>query len=781
MSIIQIDYQTLLQDIQQDTLQKRFNSKVFLVNNLATYFSLVEKLEDMADLSIHISDPSICAGEDTIPDLRPVLSIISGSEDKNILITSIGEYLRIGLSLEKSQRCLFSIISHQAHSRKRVWIPIFAAKDEFLDAVGFLDEEHYPQIVYEVDGTPGSFSATVFSKRIASTSGITSADGVREWLSLWDNRTVVSGMSFSSRYARQIKETDGVYTVDVVTEPFQYFRARVSTEGLRINQSDGSDSQWLLLATNAKRSGASLSETIERCLNLLSFDEHQVLSRWNAADDNTRWLFWLWYRSGLNSSSDYLSYAISFAKTWKDIPACVECAILGCVDNPNFDDWIAQHNRALNDLGHSHYSSEFWKSFDLIEDTRKKLKILRGKTLEDQTRIIALVSSGIKSGKSISDYKTILAEKLPDLLDYFAAPKYLQDDLKEYIKEYKRLKITDTFSREFSDSAESINIHAFDTRGQILNKIKNSRQAFFLWVDGMGIEWIDLLVRKIASESDELVDPLVYIGTAVVPTITSVNMSCADSDTVSLKLNDLDSLGHVKDRSDCNYFSIIAKQFALIGAIARDVVQIARENPNLDIVITADHGMSRHAAKGFHAIEGIKAPKIGTVFSMGRYCEFPSPDNVPELSHTLKKDSILAFRTHAHFSVSGYAPGEIHGGASPEEILVPVIHYQRERINEYIPTECSYVVDPTTTISNSGSCEIHIRTQGHVERVTVEISSKRVPAQKCGQDEWVAKIMGLTVNHTYTYQVFLNNIYTPKTESVYVKASGLSFDDDFDL
>lgn len=782
MSIVQIDPQSLLGEIRRDGTKKRFNAKVFLINNLADYFSLVEKLEDMADLVIPISSPAVCKGEDTIPDLTAILPVLDKAGEKNVLITSVGEYLRVGMPVEATRRSLFSIIGHQAHSTKRVWIPIFAAKEEFLAVVGDLDEEHYPQIVYEVDGIPSGFETTVYARNFAKIPGMASVTGIRAWLSLWDKKTVKSGMSFATRYAKQIRESDGIYTLNVVTEPFQYLLTRISEEGGRLRSEYGTDLQWLFLASKVTEPETTIGNTIEAALNLQKFDPHQILSGWNVSDDNKRWLFWLWYKLGLNPSSDYISFAVSKAKIWKDIPRCLECAILQCFDNPSFDTWIEQRGGALKCLSIQTISEEFWAAFDSHTDTRKKMKLLSGRTHGERAKIIELLSREINSGKRIADFKTLLSRKFPDLLSYLDSSHYLPENLGAYIAQYKQLKIKDEFSRDFSDKAAEINFFEFDTRSQILGEIKNSRDAYYLWIDGLGVEWIDLLVQKIAEETKSLSDPVVSIGAAVLPTETATNMACADKETVSLKLENLDSLGHIKDRSDCNYFSIIDKQISLIASIAHDTAQIAGKYPDKDIVITSDHGMSRMAAKGFHAVEGVTAPKAGKVCSLGRYCEFPSEGAVPDISYTVKRDKFLAFKTHAHFSVGGYAPGEIHGGASPEEILVPVIHYRRKNVfAKCSNANCSYSIDSTVTLRRTDECELHIKTTGPVEKVTVEIQSTRIAARKISDSEWAALVKGLLVNHQYSLQIYLNNIYTAKEETIYVKASGMAFDDTFDL
>ena len=51
----------------------------------------------------------------------------------------------------------------------------------------------------------------------------------------------------------------------------------------------------------------------------------------------------------------------------------------------------------------------------------------------------------------------------------------------------------------------------------------------------MGVEWIDMLIEKVVQRKEELKNPVVEIGMAVMPTTTFANMKKADSETVSYR------------------------------------------------------------------------------------------------------------------------------------------------------------------------------------------------------------------------------------------------------
>lgn len=105
------------------------------------------------------------------------------------------------------------------------------------------------------------------------------------------------------------------------------------------------------------------------------------------------------------------------------------------------------------------------------------------------------------------------------------------------------------------------------------------------------------------------------------------------------------------------------------------------------VIITGDHGTSRLAARFFHKSDGMNPPQGATACSHGRYCKLTAPA-IAQTYQTIAKDSAgcqyLVFTNYDHFTQSGFAAGaddenaiygEVHGGATPEEMLVPVVVY----------------------------------------------------------------------------------------------------------
>ncbi len=782
MLITHKSYPDLLETLKADRgLELRFTTRIVFINNLQAYMHLVEDLSDMADEVIKLSDETFCSGPDSIPDLKKVQEHLSKSRDKDIVIRSVGEYLRFARKYEASVKCLRSIMTLPAHSTKRVWIPIYAAKDIFQDVVGDLPEERYE--LYELDSDADEFECFVYSNAFSEKSGIVANQGLRQMFKAWDDLQLTSqSIAFSTKKLAAIADSIGNYSVHVVNSPFEYIQQHLKNANSKFVESLGSDAHWAKLSTFATSGEVTLEEIIERALNIAQFDAQQVVSSWpHLSDDNGfgMWLLWLWYKLGLTSSGDYLCFAIQRANNFEDIQAEIECAILDCISNPFFDSWVIERRNALKNMGVINICDEFWKRFDCIDDERTRLKLLSNSTHDEKVRIVEIVSAALKSGKSVSDYKSILLDKYPDLVHYLAKSNYLSGFLADYIEKYKHFKIMDYYDLSISEDAMDVDIFQFDTRSKVLNSIKCSKEAYFLWIDGMGIEWVDLLVDKVMKKSS-LAMPHVEIGMAAMPTTTAANMAKADPDTVTNKLNQLDSLSHIKDKSDCNYFSIIVKQFELIEKISDVIVQLSMDHPGKSIVVTADHGMSRMAAKAFHEKSSVNPPANAEVENLGRYCIVPDATSIYSFAHVYKEENCLAFREHSHFTCSGYAPGEIHGGASPEEWLVPIITFDNQQTEKLVDSTVTYkLLTSEIKPDVSGDVLLKIKTSGKVTSLAVEIGTNLYYGTCSQANQWNVTISGLLVDTSYSIHVYLNNIFSKNEEKITIKRRGLDVVDDF--
>lgn len=266
----------------------------------------------------------------------------------------------------------------------------------------------------------------------------------------------------------------------------------------------------------------------------------------------------------------------------------------------------------------------------------------------------------------------------PDLYHYLSVPLGIAQGVPgwvcEYMKAYKRAKLSNTYTADIEGQIKTLNglevsfdkwYQEFSTTRTLLNG-RNDIEVYY-WIDGMGIEWIPLVKAIIDERRDQniyLND--VKIARALLPTKTSVNKADLEkllSQSEKLeKAGDLDTLAHQPTNT---WPTTIIKEVELVREIIEDI--LARYNGK-KIAIVSDHGLTYLSQLvdgiGLAGVESdhhgrIAVKSTGTWTSDTNYFRLDDGKTVCGLGHA---------------SLCNKVPkGQgIHGGCTPEEVLVPI-------------------------------------------------------------------------------------------------------------
>lgn len=607
------------------------------------------------------------------------------------------------------------------------------------------------------------------------------ASGLRQWFSFWEQGSISNHMKLGTRHASQYTPENSDFTLTVKNNSFQYLISHLPAT-MELEESLGTANQWLALVSCLEAENNQLSTLISRMFNMVNLDPRQILNQWQHLSKEQQWSFYLFYKMNLFDKRDYLTYAIAQCNNFEDIPKFIDTAIFLDPMEERIGEIAKQREKILQLMGVTTASVDFWHGFQNETSSRKKFFLLTAQTLQERTELITVIANLWEENGNLQAYFPEIKEKYPALYTYLQESNHFDVELNEYFAHYKFCKFTDTLREEDSRRAGDFYTLRFESRGQILYKIQGQYDAHFLWVDGLGLEWLDLLLEKVESKNSELKNPVIEIGRALVPTTTSKNIENAMKDgLLHEKYDKLDTISHMKDKSESNYKQLIASQLDLIDTIADLVVSLGKNYPKKDLVITADHGLSRLVALGFHKNAGITPPEGAEVHNLGRYCVLP-PEQSETISGTSQYHNILAFQNYDHFSSSGHAPGELHGGISPEEILVPVIHYKRGNRKQDLAKQLpvSYQIpDYELYLNPKLEAVLCIFTEGVVESVEVRLSGKEYEGKMLEEDKWQVTIPQLNVDKSYQITVHLNCVLSKTQETIYIKRRGIIIVDDF--
>ena len=256
----------------------------------------------------------------------------------------------------------------------------------------------------------------------------------------------------------------------------------------------------------------------------------------------------------------------------------------------------------------------------------------------------------------------------------------VSDQLTEYFEMYKlqkiQNKIDDKFLELVVEYGKKYLYTKLPTRDSAINKIENKKATYLYWIDALGVEYLSYIVGMANKRG---LSVKVDITRADLPTITSINKSFYENWPGDLKYKeeDLDNTKHKKEggffyTQDKTPVHIIRELEIIEKAIDAAVSSLALHKCK-QFVIASDHGASRLAVikekenphqtdtKGEHS---------------GRCCKAYDEDNrecvVEENGYFVRTD-------YERYAGSRAANVEVHGGATLEEIVVPVITLSLKR------------------------------------------------------------------------------------------------------
>lgn len=759
-------------------LEARFPVRLIFTNDLDQYDTLIKSLSQKCDITINISD--FCASDDIYPNFRKLFDFIKNNIDKQILVLSMEEYLRFRIKREmhpdEAKFSSFWQMQFDASSKIKVYAPLFAGRELFDRVVPFLDDRQIDNIweLSSIDNGQKTYSISVYSKKFQN-SIPTAIIGVKKWFRIWlSEMKQKGGASVVTSLFNNVENSNGKVNIRVIDNPFDYV-CHLVQDGQRLKREWASDEQWAnlipLLISNEHFQKTILSE-----LNLMNFDPLSIMARWDVLKPFDKQLVWIWYQ--LEIVDDYYGFVFRSIEKLEGIKEAFRDMI---IQRANRLDWIEQRRHALNVLKNVRYGPDFFAMLNALPLPETRLNLLTYSTHEERAFALFTISNWLRQGVSVDGVLEVLAGNYPLFEEYISKDIVEFPGLHDYFSWYRNQKVT---NRVLDISPPVVDLDRFESRFSLLSKF-NESDCYVIWVDGMGVEWLPLLVNQLnlhkgsCSISSD-------VATALLPTETHINDQWKDFNFEYEKLNRLDELNHKGLPDDKDYYSCIDNQFSIITDIAKKA--LGHLNSHEVVIITADHGSSRLAALSFHNSFGCQAPKNAIIKSFGRYCELNGPLAANEalpFAHMAKQEgkSYLVMKTHDHFAIGGNPAGgndaenaicgEIHGGGTPEEYLVPIIVLRRQG---KIPI-VDYFINNKIVTRNLGFVTIELSFTSDVSSLEVAAENIKGTCRRIEHNLWEVTLAGVEIRD-YKIDVVANRHVLSKKEIISVNAKGIELNDD---
>jgi hypothetical protein len=351
----------------------------------------------------------------------------------------------------------------------------------------------------------------------------------------------------------------------------------------------------------------------------------------------------------------------------------------------NAEKYASERAETLKAVG-SNYESLIVEFIGQTKDNSDALQFLNCGTNAERVEIVRRVSTEDLSYGLPKQY----GELFPTLADYFStAFEYDDEATTAYFKEYRRLKVSNSITDNFVKRAFDLVIPAtYPTRDAVMGELQTQSDVALLVVDAMGAEYMPLLLALAKQRGMNIESQAVV--TAKLPTETVFNPIQWDEARILPEVKSIDNIvhngaaKHEKCTPERNFVETLRVfEIEIMNRIADGLTRFAR------VVVTADHGASRLAVIARNENKGATLPwdteRDGQPDDW-RY-SLASQDGIrpPELEQEYFPDTKKTYwivRGYNRLPKMGGKLYELHGGATLEERLVPVVVFTKNAVTQ---------------------------------------------------------------------------------------------------
>jgi hypothetical protein len=388
---------------------------------------------------------------------------------------------------------------------------------------------------------------------------------------------------------------------------------------------------------------------------------------------NEQWSYFLAMKCFGIQGNDYLAKVVNKANTLDEFWDCLYSLILD-IDNDkhNFLSLYKERKEILSKLDVPiAIRSTFCKQ--VLSKNERAIFYLTDTSIQEKELVISLINEYKYEKQPLV---SILSIVYPALCSYLQSFDYGHNELTEYFNEYKYCKISNTITEEMRGlvdkyATDRIYYSLLDRRSSIVSN-KNKDNAKLYFVDALGVEFLNY-IRELCYFKNMSFD--VDMAYCELPSITCMNKEFISEFVNHADVPDLDSLKH-EGNGNYNY-----EQTKLPTHIIEEMNILNRVMENVEndlyagferIYLISDHGASRLAV--INESENKWEVKEKGSHS-GRCCPKSDLDEKPDFA--AEDNGYWCLANYDRFKGGRKASVEVHGGATLEEVIIPIIEIRK--------------------------------------------------------------------------------------------------------
>ncbi len=753
----------------RDMLAQRYAIRFIMLNNFQAFKELAKFMTNIGVDTLDLEN-LIDESENDTWITKDMLKDAIKACKKSTFVTPFSEVVRF--YNDDDFRGFFNeiMLLEDIHNpNKRIYVPLIGLQNRFTDFLNHFARLQESAPIWRYDAAVQSVEVFLTKYKdfvLPSESVQCQLDSLLDWLMFWkkqapEARIVCSSFPIAAKY--KYSKPDNIFNFYSIANAYEFM-----TDFLELHfpfeYDEAEKTYWeqLLKSLDKTKLDAFSFETFVRTsFNKVKFDAADIIAEWTdaTASPYKRWLL-----------KNYVQHT-SFADTYPYICTCID-SVSSLSDETQLVRMIA--TRILySDIPANKFLEYASERRDIIVENRY---LFEQKTSDDEQnwlfeRIREIfqtqgdLHSAIELCTGVFDFEKKLLmgwsvvypdhKRLDDAISQFypefaayrssIKPSHFRVEnqwFMDYLKAYKRAKMEDKYPDEISNFIKTKNNSAanfykwyfeFDQTHSVLAEVSSSdvfRPDVVYWIDGLGAEFLSYILYLIDQENSGMKVVRSQITRSYLPSSTHHNRFEGE---IVKKYGALDELGH--DSHGYKLFDTLIEELKVIKHIVQEILAISKKQ-KCNVAIVSDHGLSCLSRKA-------PSKKYDGKFEHeGRYIKtndaaMTDPDY---LVHENENEGQKYKVALTHSSLSKVPTHQVHGGCTPEEVLVPFILLSNKELANSVRYQIKYTGTDDVMLSHP---VVNITVIPQPNSVTLTCEGKTYSMDRVGT-QWTTLLQGIT-------------------------------------
>ena len=550
----------------------------------------------------------------------------------------------------------------------------------------------------------------------------------------------------------------------------------IDTATRQLREEYGTPEEWNTAFEQVAKSGSwmkYISDYIGNCDHL-----EYAAPAWTSFEPYKKWVYFIALKLFGAKNSWCLSEAAKSADSSSLLIREIYRSILSLEpENPQFWKHYDERKTLIKQIGSSH--AEETDYCGIVKKKENKTLYYLSDSSEDERNLIFETLHDCSEELGRERISEILKHVYPALYSYLKPYRFNIPLLDTYFREYNYQKVTNRIEPEFlkivNEQAEKREFNRLlPARSAIVDAIPKKGTAV-CFVDAMGAEYLSYIMDKCKAND---LRAYVKVCHCELPSLTYLNKEFVEVFKAGGAgflhgengIKALDELKH-HGNNECDYTSnklptYIPEELEIIGDAIEEIATSLKNRDYERAVMISDHGASRlsvisgqenkweMASKGQHS---------------GRCCPVSEIDEQPPCS--TKENGFWGLANYDRFKGGRPANIEVHGGATLEEVTVPVIEitYSPGKIEIQLQT-------PKVKFDKRKAAVLKVFSKTKLKSLSVEIRElkKRYDGKSSDGQNFKVEIPDFKRARKYTADVYEENNLLSEGLEFKAENSGMS-------